>query len=256
MTGVCPDCAGTLEVIAAGEFVEVECGCGYSAAAHRSRVDPETRKERRRDAAGFPAEFAGKPFHRDDDNRDAVVAASDWLGRYAAWRAARAEDPDCSVELPLSPALWGRHGRGKTHLLVRVGERLIDEADCTVLFRTARRLLRELQDFDRDGGDRKHKGSLADQAWERALRVDVLLLDDLGAQRATDWRADRLAELIDERHSQQLPIALTINMPPGAWEQPLDMRTASRLRGITFPVELDGDRDRRVTPLPSGPNQQ
>lgn len=246
----CPSCRkGVMHVVDGddSEFVEIECdGCGYREAAHRSRADPEARRQRRREAAGFPAEFAGRSFRQDDDNREAVTAVSGWLGRYTGWRVLRAEDPGCSAELPPAPALWGRQGRGKTHLLVRIGERLIDEADCTVLFRTARGLLRELRDFD----------GVADEAFARAVDVDVLLLDDLGAQRATDWRDDQLSELIDERQSKKLPVALTINTPPGAWEQLLELRTVSRLRAITFPVELDGDRDRRVIPLRPSPNQQ
>jgi hypothetical protein len=246
--GVCRDCTqGAMRVIDPDEeFLEAVCdACGYRECVHRRRVDPEARRLRLHDRAAFPVEFAGRAFCSDGDNREAITAVTGWIRSYCAWRVARADDPDCSTEVPPAPAVWGRQGRGKTHLLVRIGERLINEADCTVLFRTARGLLRELRDFD----------GVADETWARALSVDVLLLDDLGAQRATDWRDDQLAELIDERHSRRLPVALTINAPPGAWEQLLETRTVSRLRGITFPVELDGDRDRRVTPLPSGPNQ-
>src|SRR5581483_7724920 len=134
---------------------------------------------------------------------------------------------------PRSPALYGGPGLGKSHLLVAVGERLVRDHDARVMFRSIARLLDELQDgFDRDRKDEMAYSPL----WERALNVDVLALDDLGAERPTEWRTDRLARLVDERWERELPTIIATNYPPHMWDEAFDARTASRLRGMTVPV--------------------
>ena len=119
------------------------------------------------------------------------------------------------------------------------------------MFTAVRLLLRDLQRFDND--------VVRGQAWERAVTVPVLALDDLGAERVTDWRLDQIADLVDERWQAERPIVVASNFPPKLWRDAVEERTASRLAGMTFPVELCG-RDRRqlttselsVQPQPEG----
>ena len=105
-------------------------------------------------------------------------------------------------------------------------------------FRPIAALLDELQEAF--GDDREHR-----RVWQRATTVDVLALDDVGAEQATDWRQERLARLVDERYQQNRPVLLATNFPPAAWEEMLGARTVSRLQGMTMPMELTGS-DRRV----------
>lgn len=207
-----------------GDLLHGECNkCGHEAAFPAHKADPQLRRKVRIDKAGIPEKFLGKKFEETPENRPALEAIRSWL--------ACLEDG----VLP-APALWGEVGRGKSHLLAAVCVRLIGY-DKAVMFTSTRALLRDLQQFD----DRAVRGD----AWKRATSVDVLALDDLGAQQFTDWRHDQIADLIEERYSQELPIIVATNFPPSQWEEMLDVRTASRLRGMTFPVELRGT-DRRL----------
>jgi hypothetical protein len=220
--------------------------CGYEVGCPRQRIDPRIRRRRRLEQAGLPAEFSGRPFEDDEYNRDVAYACRSWVRDYAAWRAKRPTDPSAAYPAPPpAPGVYGDAGRGKSHLLVAVCRLLIHEADAAVLFRSARQLLRELQNFE-------HREA-ADQAWHRAITVDVLALDDVGAQQVTDWRHDQLADLIDERYQRRLPIVLATNFPPHLWEDVLDARSVSRLGALTAPIELAGpDRRQLAITQPQG----
>lgn len=228
---------------------EAECDtCGLTEGVHRSKVDGRSRQRRRLEQAGLPAEFAGRGFDEDEHNTGVAFIAKAWVRDYAAWHAARPTGGGSYPSPPPAPALYGEAGRGKTHLLVAVCRLLIREADVGVLFRSTRHLLRELQDFE-------HRDA-ADLAWQRATTVDVLALDDLGAQQVTDWRHDQVADLIDERYQRRLPIVLATNFPPHLWEDALDARSVSRLSAMTAPIELAGpDRRQLAITQPEGGQQ-
>jgi DNA replication protein DnaC len=76
----------------------------------------------------------------------------------------------------------------------------------------------------------------------------LLLLDDLAAERATDWTAETLYRLIDARYARRLPTIVTMNATGAMIRDSLGDRVASRLNGLGQHVVLDGP-DRR-TPSP------
>lgn len=196
-------------------------------------VDPSVRRQSRLSTAGLPDLFAGRKLQRTPDNAAVLDAMRNWVDSYDAHADSR---PDQIASLLPAPCLYGQPGRGKTHCLVALCERVIAELDLSVAFTTTRDLLHDLQRFDSD--------IVRGQAWERAITVDVLALDDLGSEQSTDWRLDQLAHLIDTRYQAERPIVVATNYPPSAWEQVLDARTISRLSAMTWPVELQ-DVDRR-----------
>lgn len=210
----------------------VRCdSCGFE-----TGIPPQDTKVRVRSLmarANLPSRFVGLVFEEDDDNRDALFLARAWLHDFQA-------DREKGEKLAGVPALafFGEPGTGKTHLLTQLCVQLVRKLQVNVMFRSVRELLRELQRFD-DEVQRT-------EVWERALSVDVLALDDLGAERITDWRLEQLAELIDARYLAEKPLLLTTNFPPKAWGEILDERSRHRLldRRMVVPVLLRG-RDRR-----------
>jgi DNA replication protein DnaC len=73
----------------------------------------------------------------------------------------------------------------------------------------------------------------------------LLLLDDLGAERASDWTAEVLYRVIDARYARHLPTIITTNATSEAVRANLGERVASRLNGLGMVVTLDGP-DRRA----------
>ena len=205
--------------------------CDFEGGLPAREIDPEITRQRRMEQAEIPRRFFGVRFVEDEENRAALETVRSWL-------AGADENPvGRAGSLLPAPALYGQAGRGKSHLLAAVAARLVRDLDLGVLFRSARGLLRELQNFE----DHRER----DRALRRAATVDVLCLDDLGAQRETDWRREELADLVDMRYERELPVVFTSNFPPGMWGEVVDERTLSRLRAMSFAVELRGP-DRRV----------
>lgn len=100
-------------------------------------------------------------------------------------------------------------GTGKTHLLAAIAnERL--RANQPAIFLTAPDLLDELrQGF----GERQPGGADYDARFARLCAAPLLLLDDLGAESATAWAAEKLFQLLNYRYNHELPTALATNFP-------------------------------------------
>jgi DNA replication protein DnaC len=73
----------------------------------------------------------------------------------------------------------------------------------------------------------------------------LLLLDDLAAERVTDWTSETLYRLIDARYSRRLPTIITTNATGDRIREGLGERVASRLNGLGKIVTLEGP-DRRT----------
>lgn len=217
------DCDGRRLVVDRDERVwTVRCErCGQEWGLPARHADRALRAEHRLQDAGLPDRYARVRFREDRHNQDPLRAVLEWVERGAG--------------LP-APVLFGAAGRGKTMLLAETVRRLA-RADVGVWFCSCARLLDRLRDGLTDGSYRA--------LWRRAVGVRVLVLDDVGAHRGTEWEVDRLARLVDERFEGMLPIVGAMNLPPAEWGDVLDERTVSRLRGMTFPVAVAGP-DRRT----------
>jgi DNA replication protein DnaC len=127
--------------------------------------------------------------------------------------------------------LLGNVGAGKTHAAVALA-RVVHDAGGTVLFRSALALVDDLK----PGGD--------EQAMDRALRADLLLLDDLGYERHTDFAADRVSRVITDRYDACRPTIVTSNLAPEALEAEVGPRLWSRLYHGSLRLKVAGS-DRR-----------
>jgi len=70
------------------------------------------------------------------------------------------------------------------------------------------------------------------------------VLDDLGAQRTTDWVREQMNLISNARWSNGRPTIMTTNTGPDEITATLGPRAASRLLGGALGIEVDGD-DRR-----------
>lgn len=134
----------------------------------------------------------------------------------------------------------GATGTGKSHLaaaLVRdiTARRLISSA----CFAFVPKLFDDMRaNFDRSVEHR-------DELLERVLRSDVLILDDLGAERTTDWVRDQLGIVMHERWANNKPVLVTSNLPLDSYRATLGERAHSRLKALTPYVRTIHGKDRR-----------
>ncbi len=103
--------------------------------------------------------------------------------------------------------LIGPQGVGKTHLAVAVLRELIGRGHEGVFF-DYQNLLERIR-----AGYNEKIGASTREAYLTALEAEVLLLDDLGAHRVTDWVEDTITSIITSRCNNRKPLIATTNFP-------------------------------------------
>ena len=126
--------------------------------------------------------------------------------------------------------LTGWVGNGKTHLVRGVAHQLRAHYR-TVLYTTVPFLLEQL---------RGPTGVDMDAVLKAMVRADVVVWDDVGAEKPTDWTLDRLYLLLDARYEAEKPLLATSNWSPGLLEERIGARIVSRLMEMGPVWEVPG----------------
>lgn len=141
--------------------------------------------------------------------------------------------------------LTGPFGTGKTHQAYGA-LRLIAEAGpdrYEVITSTAPDLYGRL----RPGGSEKG----TEYEMKRLCRVPLLLLDDLGTEKLSEWTEEATYRILNERYNECWPVIVTSNFPARSHNGGEDLTTrlgeriASRLAQMTTVVEIGGPDRRR-----------
>ena len=73
-----------------------------------------------------------------------------------------------------------------------------------------------------------------------ASKVDLLVLDDLGAEHATNWTNETLFRIVNARSSMILPTLVTTNLTTTELEERINPRTVSRLLENALILNMTG----------------
>ena len=73
----------------------------------------------------------------------------------------------------------------------------------------------------------------------------LLVIDDLGAEKASEWTQERFYSVIDHRYANCLPLIVTSNLPPAKLADQTGERAASRLAEMCEVVAMTGSDRRR-----------
>jgi DNA replication protein DnaC len=149
--------------------------------------------------------------------------------------------------------LFGRQGVGKTHLAVGILKATIREKGARGYFFETRELLKMVRDTYNRSVEETEMDVLAP-----VLKADLLVLDDLGAERTSDWVQETLGLVVNTRYNERRPTILTSNLmdPPDSTEPnsfmfQLGARTRSRLLEMCDWVEMQGVDVRETGKHPS-----
>ena len=104
--------------------------------------------------------------------------------------------------------LVGRAGIGKTHLAVGLLRELVQERGVHGLFYDYRELLKEVQHSYNPEVAATERGVL-----RPVFEAEVLVLDELGAAKPTEWVWDTVAHILNTRYNDQRTTIITTNFP-------------------------------------------
>jgi DNA replication protein DnaC len=128
--------------------------------------------------------------------------------------------------------LLGPPGTGKTHLAAAALRGLIARGFGGLFYD-----YQNLLDRIRSGYDAS-SGSSDREAYRAALDAEVLLLDDLGAHRVTDWVEDTVTSIVTHRCNNKKALIATTNLPDADAGDRLVERSSSLPGKVEYRVSL------------------
>jgi DNA replication protein DnaC len=138
-------------------------------------------------------------------------------------------------QLDAGRGLWfmGHVGTGKTTLAMLVSKAASDAGRSVAIY-SLPRLLNEIRDTHR--AERSHVDLL-----DRLTAVDLLHIDDVGAERTTDWVLEELYSIVNSRYEDKRSIVITTNiLDREALCEQITARTVSRLTEMCDELPLLG----------------
>lgn len=83
---------------------------------------------------------------------------------------------------------------------------------------------------------------------EKVQNVDLLLIDDLGAESVKDWGLEKIFDVVNFRYMELLPVIVTTNLNSKELSNKIGQRSFSRLLEMCKPFEVKGE-DYRIKKL-------
>lgn len=210
----------------------VRCACDCSVAQNALEAEEKRKRDRMQyldsmRRTGFPdAEMREWTFAKSDhtDPKTEHVARK-YASNFNAMR-----------EKGIGLLLCGQVGTGKSFLAASIANELISQGTPCLMTNFSRIISRISEKF---GGDQKYLDDLN--------RFDLLIIDDLGVERDSDFTWEKVMNVIDARYRAGLPIIITTNLSMKQLSDQSDIRRQrvySRLREMCVFLEVQGT-DRR-----------
>ena len=224
----CAHCDGS------GFVVDTETRTTQACVCRPQRI--AVRRARRLNSV-IPKRYRGASFDRAPVvNMDPYVVGA--VKRYV-------DDLDANLDAGRGLWLFGKVGTGKTTLAMIVAQAAIGRRR-TVGIYSAPRLMSELRrTFADDSGGTFH------DVVDALIAVDLMHLDDAGAERSNEWVLEQLYTIVNARYEEERSIIVTTNIEPKDLTAQLGERTVSRLHemcGDALPILDDVDHRNEVAP--------
>jgi DNA replication protein DnaC len=187
-------------------------------------------------ASAIPPRYRGVSFDRppvSDMSRD--------LSTKAAVAHVRSFVDEIDERIAAGRGLWmfGDTGTGKTTLAMLISKAALESGKSIAIYSLPKLLARIRRTYDSEPG-----GDSYLSFFERLTSVDLLHLDDVGAEKRSDWVLEQLYALVNDRYEAERSILITTNLPHEQLEEQIGRRTVSRLSEMCDEIALFGD-DRR-----------
>lgn len=188
-------------IVNAVQTLQEHCDCpeGKARKARDEAVKAAARAEYRKRKTGRILKTSGLPPHyrayqwRDHPDKRSARRLAEWL--------------DMATDYPFA-LICGPTGRGKTSLAAGIGYELADRGE-DVIFQPVPDFLQLLK-----SGFPPDADPTETQILDALKNAGTLILDDLGAEKPSDYAGDRLYQLINHRHNHMMRTLFTSNLLP------------------------------------------
>lgn len=127
---------------------------------------------------------------------------------------------------------WGDVGTGKSYTAAAIANELMDRLHSVVMTSFVK-LLQDIKGFDNSDGVYMNRLNMA----------KLLIIDDLGAERGTDFALEKVYDIIDSRYRSGKPAIFTTNLTIGQMKECTDIRynrIYDRIFEMCYPVKFNG----------------
>lgn len=235
-------CLGTGVRRAPGGGIVEFCPCGEGAMTAQQRAEQARRqdaaterwrRERAWELAGIPprcVDYTIASYER------VVARASGRVGVPLRIRDAIARVQRWAIaDSPRSLLLFGDHSTGKTGLAVALLRCLVLEQGQRGFFASVPEVLDMLRPSRAEDHDER-----VGQAMTALRTVPVLIVDDIGAQKDSDWSDERLFIVLEHRKNNLLRTIVTSNLSPEELGERIGPRITWRITEDAEVVHLSG----------------
>jgi DNA replication protein DnaC len=197
----------------------------------RCRPHQVERRRARSLSAVIPRKYRGVSFDRPPVS-DLPVPQVQVVKRFVR---------DIDANLDSGRGLWfeGTVGTGKTTLAMLVSRAALDARRSVAIYSLPRLLAEIRATFEADS-----EGSYVDFL-DRLAAVDLLHVDDVGAERTSDWVLEQLYAIVNARYEDERSVIITTNLERAPLVEQIKERTVSRLEEMCTLVPLYGEDARR-----------
>ncbi len=211
----------------------VLCKCEQEALEKRKQEEEFAEKmrdiQRRKDASMMDSVYRSASFDKyeiNDQNKGIYKMATNYVQKFNQMLA---ENQGILI--------YGPVGTGKSYTAACIANALI-EKHVPVIMTSFVKIMQNIVSQDEA------------QYMEMLNTADLLILDDLGAERNTEYALEKVYNIIDSRSRSQKPMLLTTNLELGDMMNTADIRYQriyDRIFDTCYPVKLEGKSFRKVS---------
>lgn len=126
-----------------------------------------------------------------------------------------------AIKSSKSVYIFGKVGSGKTLAISMIGRAFLNQKK-SVQFYTSVGLLTKMREGLTAGANANETEDAVSAIHKKCKEADLLIIDDLGAEKPTDWAIEQLFLIINERYNDEKPTAITSNLSFEALENRLN----------------------------------
>lgn len=211
-------------------IVSVMCECDIKdQEEHRKREEQEAKMRRINDLRRMSlinedATIAGARFRNfrvDEGNQNIVKIMQKYVGQF-----------DTMLKRNQGLLFYGGVGTGKSYAAAAIANELLCR-EVPVIMTSFVKILNEVMKFEKDSSVYADKLNAA----------DLLVVDDLGVERGTDFSLEKVYDIVDSRYRSGKPMIVTTNVDVAQMKNCTDIRynrIYDRIFEMCYPVRFNG----------------